>query len=146
MRWKWLAAGLAISALLLLGTQRLLSRPGTYREAVAAALDARRIAYRYIHVGELCRPDPGFCFAHDYRWSYALVAVYQDRPVYGWIECHAYRADCYLTLPALRLHGEPLPDVAGARPWLRSVEYMIEYLKSWLRAWLGHLRESRISE
>jgi len=147
MRWKSLAASLAISVLLLLiGTQRLLSHPSTYREAIAAALDERQIAYRDIRVGELCQPDPGFCFAHDYRWSYAAVVVYLDRPVYGRIDCHDYRADCYVTLPALRLHGEPLPGVAGARSWPRSVEYMIEYLKSWLRARLRRLPESHISE
>lgn len=145
MRRKWLAAGMAISALLI-GIQPLLSRPSTYREAVAAALEAHRVAYHDIQVGELCRPDPGFCFAHDYRWSYALVAVYQNRPLYGRIECRDYRADCYLTLPALRLHGEPLPDIAGARRLPRSLEYLVEYLKSWLRARLGRLPEPNISE
>jgi len=123
MRWKSLAASLAICALLLIGTLRLLSHPSTYREVVAAALDAHRAAYRDIQVGEPCQPDPGFCFAHDYRWSYATVAVYQQRPLYGRIECHDYQVDCYLTLPALRIHGAPLQDLAGGRITTRSRAY-----------------------
>src|SRR5262245_41814525 len=136
MRWKWLAAGLAFSALLLFGAQRLLSHPSTYREAVAAVLDEREIAYREILVGEPCQPDLGYCFASSYRMSYVRVLVYVERPIYGRSECQSHQADCYLTLLDLHIRNAPLTDVAGTRPPLR----FIEYGKAWLRERVRRLR------
>jgi len=136
MHWKLVVVIVAVGAVLVVGAEQLPSRPRTYRQAVAAALDERAIAYRDIQVGEPCRPNPHYCFASGRRTSYATVVVYIARPVYGRIECHAYQADCYLSLWDLHIHSVALPDLAGTRPLPRVVEYG----KSWLRERIRRLR------
>jgi hypothetical protein len=132
--WWWLAAGMALSALLLLAAQTLRLRPQTYQEAVAVVLEGRDIAYRTIVVGELRTPTSGNCFLHDCRKSAAPVTVVQERPVRGRIVCRDGDANCSLTLPALRLYNEPLPDLAGARRFPRTFEEMVLVGRAWARS------------
>jgi hypothetical protein len=85
----------------------------TYREAIITVLDSRHIEYLDVQVGARCQPDPGYCFATDFRQSYATVVVYVDQTAYGYIQCQDNSADCNLSLP----YSEPLSDLAGVRPY-----------------------------
>ncbi len=134
LRWKWLWSGVTLAVVSVCGLTMLPmpTRPQSYRAAVATLLDRREVPFRDIIVGELRAPLPNDCFLHACTERIAFVTVVQEQRSYGRIVCHDREANCSLTLPALRIYNEGLPDVEGVQRFPRSFAEKALVARAWI--------------
>jgi hypothetical protein len=130
MRWiGWLTPGVALliiagAAALPAGAQQ---RPGTYREAVIAVLEAYDLPYEDVRVVHGCAPSYQNC--RTYRGE---VTVIGTRTHAGVIECRERWTNCTLTLPGAGVRA-PLADVVE-EPWIDRVRRVVEEVREQIGA------------
>ena len=129
----WRGAGLLIALLALcalaLGAAILLRphRFASHQEQIAYVLQQRGIAFTQVRLSQTSRDTQNFYAYAEYSiyGADAIVTLADGRVIQGRVDCRVKRSSCSLSLGALKILNQVLPDLAANE------------LTAWLD-WLDH--------
>ncbi len=101
----------------------------SFAAAIGHVLGERGIAHRMVFL-EQRWPDS----VNDQRYGAHLLVVLDDgRRVAGRLECRAGQRDCRISLMALAIEREPIPEISTASPsfWQRALADVRRVLGPW---------------